>query len=190
MALPEVTHAAITGRSRIRHRRALLLLDFQDDFLNRNGRMPVADQQVQPVLSAARQAMINAAQDGDLVVAIANEFKRNTHISNFFRRHASIKGSPGSHWSSELPLGDIPYFPKWRRSAFVNPQFGSWLHDHHIGTVALAGLMAKACVTATAKDALARGLRVELISGAIACVSDKSRDLALARLARQGAVTI
>jgi nicotinamidase-related amidase len=185
-----MAHAAIRGGSRTRKTRVLLLLDFQDDFMNRNGRMPVADQQAKPVLSAARQAMINAAQAGDLVVAIGNEFKRNSYIPNFFRNFASIQGSPGSRWTSELPLGETPYFPKWRKSAFSNPEFHSWINEHHVGTVALAGLQAKACVTATAKDALARGLRVELISGAIACVSDKSRDRALAHLARRGAMRI
>lgn len=176
--------------SRAPLRRALLLLDFQEDFLNPNGRMPVAHQQVQPVLSRARQAMMDAARDGDLIVAIGNEFKRNDYLGNLFRRNASIEGSPGTRWASELPLRDIPYFSKWRKSAFVNPEFELWLHAHNVGTIALTGLQAKACVAATAKDAIARNLRVELISDAIACVSDKSRDRALAKLARRGALKI
>lgn len=171
-------------------RRALLLLDFQEDFLSPNGRLPVAQQQVKPVLVRTRQAILDAAREGDLVAAIGNEFKKNDCVTNLFRRNASIAGSPGSRWTSELPLGDIPYFPKWRRSAFANPEFESWLRDHHVDTIALTGLQAKACVAATAKDALARNLRVELISDAIACVSDKSRDRALARLARRGALKV
>src|SRR5579872_5202958 len=162
--------------SRAPLRRALLLLDFQEDFLSPNGRMPVAHQQVQPVLSRARQAMMDAARDGDLVVAVGNEFKRRNYLANFFRGNASIEGSRGSRWTAELPLGDIPYFSKWSKSAFVNPEFESWLHAHHVGTIALTGLQAKACVAATAKDALARHFWVELISDAIACVSGNSRD--------------
>jgi len=165
-------------------------LDFQEDFLSHNGRMPVAQHQVKPVLAMARQSMIDAARDGDFVAAIGNEFKRNAHFTNFLRRGASLEGSPGSRWTSELPLGAVPYFAKWSRSAFVNHEFASWLTENRVGTVALAGLQAKACIAATAKDALARHLRVELISSAIACVSDKSRERALARLSRRGAVII
>lgn len=171
-------------------RRALLLLDFQEDFLSPDGRMPVAEHQVTPVLSMARRAMMDAAQNGDFVAAIGNEFKRSAYITNIFRRYASLEGSLGSRWTLELPLEGVPYFPKWRRSAFVNHELVSWLNENRIGTLALAGLQAKACVTATAKDALARNLRVELISSAIACVSDNSRARALARLARRGAVVI
>lgn len=178
------------GKSHAPSQRVLLLLDFQDDFLRRDGRMPVAHHQVEPVLARARQAMTDAAREGDLVAAIGNEFKRNDHLANLFRRNASLEGSPGSRWTPELPLEGIPYFPKWSRSAFVNPQFESWLRDHHVGTISLAGLQARACVAATAKDAFARNLRVELISRAIACVSDESRARALARLVRRGAVEV
>ncbi len=168
-------------------KRALLLLDFQDDFLNPDGRLPVANQQVGPVLAAAHQAVTDAKRRGDLVVAVGNEFKPNDHLGNFFRRHASIARSAGSKWTADLPLAGIPYFPKWKSSAFTNPLFGSWLQSHGIETLAIAGLQARACVAATARDALARGLRVELLGDAIACISDKSRARALSGLARRGA---
>ena len=48
--------------------------------------------------------------------------------------------------------------------------------------------MARACVTATTKAAIERGFRVMLIEPAIACVSDRSRERALARLERKGAL--
>ena len=171
-------------------KRALLLLDFQDDFLNADGRLPVAGQQVGPVLAAARQAVIDARRRGDLVVAVGNEFKPNDHLGNFFRRYASISGSPGSRWTAELPLAGIPYFSKCKSSAFTNPLFGSWLQSHGIEILAIAGLQARACVAATARDAIARGLCVELLGDAIACVSDKSRARALSNLARRGAAIL
>ena len=49
-----------------------------------------------------------------------------------------------------------------------------------------SGLYARACVTATAKAALASGLRVTVLRDAVACSSDASREAALRRLFRRG----
>ncbi len=56
-----------------------------------------------------------------------------------------------------------------------------------MGTLSLAGLKAGACVSATAKDALARGYTVELNADAIACDSDASRRRSLRALQSRGA---
>lgn len=168
-------------------RRALLLIDFQDDFLHPQGRMPVCAAQVAPVLASAGQAVAEARQAGDAVLAIGNEFRAGDRLINLLRRGASIAGSPGARWTEALPLTGIQYFPKWASSAFVNPDLDAWLRAKGVGTLALSGLFAKACIAATCRDALARGYGVELVSDAIACGSDTSRDRALARLARKGA---
>jgi len=167
-------------------RRALVLIDFQNDFIEPTGRMPVDQGQVASVLQAARQAIGQAQSAGDVVVAIGNEFRPRDYLMNLLRRNASIAGSPGARWIRDLPLDGIPYFPKWASSAFVNPEFERWLRTEHVRTLRLAGLQAKACVTATAKDAMKRGYAVEVFDRAIACVSDRSRARALARLERQG----
>jgi nicotinamidase-related amidase len=167
-------------------RRALVLIDFQRDFIEPTGRMPVDQGQVSSVLNAARQAMSDAQRTGDPVVAIGNEFRPSDHLMNLLRRNASIAGSPGARWVQDLPLEGIPYFPKWASSAFVNPDFERWLQASNVRTLRLTGLQAKACVTATAKDAMRRSYAVEVFDPAIACVSDRSRARALARLERQG----
>ncbi len=171
-------------------RRALLMIDFQRDFLNSSGRMPVDRNQVSPVLSAAAKAMADARAAGDLIVAIGNEFRPGDLLMNLLRRYASIAGSEGARWSDKLPLEGTPYFPKWAESAFVNPELDRWLQAHGVKTLVLTGLMAKACVTATAKDALARGYEVQILADAVACKSDASRARALARLKARGAVLL
>jgi nicotinamidase-related amidase len=86
-----------------RVRRALLLIDFQDDFLEPDGRMPICRSQVAPVLAAAARAIEQARQAGDLVVAIGNEFRPDDRLMNLLRRHAAIAGSPGARWTNALP---------------------------------------------------------------------------------------
>ena len=166
---------------------ALLLIDFQSDFLDDVGRMPVARNQVSPVLEAAGKAVVAARAKGQLIVAIGNEFRRADWLMNIIRRRAAIEGEPGTRWDPRLPIEDGVYLPKWSSSAFTNPALVGLLKQHDIQTLLLTGLFARACVSATAKDALKAGFEVQIIGNAIACASDKSRATALSRLLRAGA---
>jgi len=167
-------------------KRALLLIDFQHDFLADDGRMPVDRRQVGPVIEATRGAIERAQGEGDLIVKVGNEFKSSDVIGNVFRRRAAIAGSSGSMWDPRIDAGDAVYISKWKSDAFCNPQLSELLEEHRIEQVCLTGLFARACVTATAKSAMARGLQVQLLVDAIACKSDGSRSAALARLASRG----
>jgi nicotinamidase-related amidase len=167
---------------------ALMLIDFQADFLADDGRMPVARAHVAPMIAAAADAVELFKRRGRPVVAIGNEFRRSDIVMNFFRRYASIEGSTGARWDDRVPLDGAKYFPKWGSSAFGNPELEPWLRANGVGALVIGGLMARACVTATTKAAIERGFRVMLIEPAIACVSDRSRERALARLERKGAL--
>jgi nicotinamidase-related amidase len=166
--------------------RALLLLDFQRDFLADDGRMPVAREHVAPVLAAARRAADRALLGGDLVVTVGNEFRRSDVIGNLLRRRAAIAGSPGTAWDDRIDVDGALYVPKAAGSAFTNPALSAELEARGIRHVTIAGLYAKGCVRATAQAALRRGLTVEVLGDAVACSSDRSRQRALARLTDRG----
>jgi len=167
---------------------ALMLIDFQADFLNDDGRMPVARAHVAPTIAAAARAVDLFRARGRPIAAIGNEFRRSDIAMNILRRYASVEGTPGARWDDRVPRDGAKYFPKWSGSAFGNPELEPWLRANGIGTLAIGGLMARACVTATTKDALTRGFKVMLIEPAIACFSDRSRARALARLEWKGAL--
>lgn len=166
--------------------RALLLLDFQRDFLADDGRMPVARHHVAPVLAAARRAADRALLGGDLVVTVGNEFRRSDVIGNLLRRRAAIAGSPGTAWDDRIDVDAALYVPKAAGSAFTNPALSAALEERGIRHVTIAGLYAKGCVRATAQAALRRGLTVSVLGDAVACSSDRSRERALARLTDRG----
>jgi nicotinamidase-related amidase len=169
-------------------RRALLLIDFQRDFLRESGRMPIAANQVEPVIDAANRAVLRARADGAPVIAIGNEFRRRDWLANLFRRFAALAGSDGARWDERVPREGVRYFAKWRGSAFCNADLDRFLREENVGDIDLAGLYASACVSATARDALKRGYRVAVLSDAVADQSDAARDRALRRLERRGAV--
>jgi nicotinamidase-related amidase len=178
----------VAGAQSSRGRRALLLIDFQRDFLADDGRMPVARHQVTGVLVATRMAIDRAQAGGDLVVRIGNEFRPRDRIGNLLRHHAALAGTSGTEWDAraEVSGADSHYLAKWKGSAFCNPELGDLLAREAVTDVVLCGLYARACVTATAKAALARGLQVTVLRDAVACRSDGSREAALHRLARTG----
>jgi nicotinamidase-related amidase len=167
-------------------RKALLLIDFQCDFLAESGRMPVARHQIEPVIAAANKAVVDANTNGADVVAIGNEFSPSDRLMNLVRRGAAIAGSSGARWDARVPIAGATYFPKWRSDAFCNPALSRFLQERGIGEVILAGLFARACVTATAKGALARGLKVSILRDAVADASNRAREAALNHLARCG----
>ncbi|MGH9054815.1 MAG: cysteine hydrolase family protein [Acidimicrobiales bacterium] len=166
--------------------RALLLIDFQYDFLAADGRMPVDRGQVEPVVAAARIAIAQARDAGDLIIRIGNEFRTRDLIGNALRHRAALAGSSGSIWDSRVDAAGSVYLPKWKGSAFCNPELLRILKLAKVEEVYIAGLFAGACVTATARAAKAQGLSVRVLVDAIACKTDVSRSKALARLASNG----
>jgi nicotinamidase-related amidase len=164
-----------------------MLIDFQSDFLDDDGRMPVARNHVEPAIGAAAAATRLYQERGQPVLAIGNQFRRRDYMMNLLRRYAALEGSPGAQWDSRLPLDEITFFAKWETSAFCNPELATWLTNRSIRTLVICGLMARACVSATATEAMQRGFKVILFGPAIACASDRSRARALKRLERKGA---
>lgn len=167
-------------------RQALLLIDFQDDFLSDDGRMPVARDQVEPVLAATRAAITQAQARGDLVVQIGNEFRPRDLVGNLMRRGAAVSGRRGTRWDPRFAAPGAVYVAKWKSDAFCNPALEELLREQHIQDVILAGLYARACVAATARAALSRGFRAHVLGDAVACRSGTSREAALGRLHRRG----
>jgi nicotinamidase-related amidase len=167
-------------------RRALLLIDFQKDFLEPAGRMPVDPSQVEPAINAAQNAVEEARSNGNVIVKIGNEFPSSDVFGNFFRRHAALRGTDGAAWDERIDPPEAMYVPKWKSSAFCNPDLAILLSEHQIDELLLAGLFAKACVSATAKAASKRGFRVQVIADGTACTNEKTRKDALAKLRRSG----
>src|SRR5579885_2931539 len=118
---------------------ALLLIDFQEDFLAPSGRMPVDQDQVQPAIAAAQDAVDEAQRNGDLIVKVGNEFRPSSVIGNFFRHHAAMKGSPGATWDARVDPAGATYLPKWKSDAFCNPDLATLLEQADVGQVRLAG---------------------------------------------------
>ena len=172
-------------------RSALLLVDFQRDFFGDDGRMPISRKHVEPLILQTTLAISAARAHGVPIVAIGNEFQPHDWLMNMMRRNAAIAGSKGAAWDEQrVAAHGAPYFSKTRGDAFSNERLRQHLAALGIEEVVLAGLMAKACIAATARGAIAAGLRVRVLEGAVADASDRAKAHALRRLAAIAGVRI
>jgi len=88
----EKNRNTFTGASASEHP-ALMLIDFQVDFLADDGRMPVDRNQVLSVLAATPFAMEAAHTARDQIIAVGNEFRRSDYLMNLLPGGASVEGS-------------------------------------------------------------------------------------------------
>ena len=168
---------------------AVLLVDLQVDFLRDEGRLPVPQSFVPPLLECAEAVVTEARQAGVPVVHIVNAFPRWS-VGNLFRKFAAIQGSPGAAIDDRVPRGDDePVFTKARSDAFSNAQLESWIHQHAIERLLVLGVYADACVRRTAEGALRRGIAVTVPRVGVASRSTAAVDRGLRAIRRAGGTT-
>ncbi|MBO9541097.1 cysteine hydrolase [bacterium] len=171
-------------------RTALLLLDYQLDFLSEAARLPVGRDQVEELLEASNELVRRARSEGWEVVTIGNAFRRHDVIGNLFRRGAAVAGSPGCALDPRLRAEGAAFFEKWRGSALTNPALIAHLAERQIATLVIAGVFTAGCVKATALDAARRGYQVVVPRNAVADKSKAVSDRACVFLERRGVQVI
>lgn len=166
---------------------ALMLCDLQRSFLQPSGAMPVARDEVEPLIRAVN-AMIDAAHDQVVpVIYIRDEYSPFQLIGNLLRHYAALRYEAGSAFDPRVNSTAGVCFSKQSSDAFSNDAFESYLLTAGIGRLVIAGVFAERCVLETAESASARGYKVTVINNAVASSSDGTRDTALRQLKDAGA---
>ena len=165
---------------------ALVLLDYQVDYLSTNGRMPVARDQVGDLIKATNK-MIAAMQQRPMpVIYTVNEFCPFEPVSDLGQNFSALRFEPGSTLDKRINyLGGV-YFSSDDWNAFANPQFDEHLQLIGAGHLVLAGTYPERSVLATAREAKRRGYAVTVISDAVASSDAQRRDAALQELKQAG----
>lgn len=167
---------------------ALLVLDLQRDLLEADGRMPVSQAQVGPLLETATALHASARAQGLPIIRVENVYTP-ADVGNLFRNNATIRGTPGAAWDSRAPGDADAVFEKEAPDAFTNPAFDEALRARQVDHLVVTGVYADGCVTWTSRGALNRGYRVTLLRDGVAAGSDQAREAALEALKAEG-VTI
>jgi nicotinamidase/pyrazinamidase len=180
--------------------RALLIVDVQNDFCEGGSLAVAGGAAVASAISAYLAAPEGAGYDHvvatqDYHVDPGDHFSATPDFAASWPPHC-VAGTPGARFHPRLDTSRIEaVFRKGERSAAYSgfegeddqgQPLGEWLADRGVTAVDVAGIATDYCVLATAKDAVAAGLRTRVLVGLTAGVSaDTTRD-ALAQLRAAG----
>jgi nicotinamidase-related amidase len=166
---------------------ALMMVDYQRDFLQADGRMPIAQDQTAAVIKAANVLIAAARAHLIPVIYIKDEFTPWVLIGNMSRDFAAMRYQPGAELDPRIDGTAGMYFAKEHASAFSNSAVEPQLKQLGCGHIVIAGVYADRSVMRTARDAIERGYSVTVISDAVGAASDEARDAALKDLKAAGA---
>lgn len=139
------------------NRRALIVIDVQNEYVT--GNLPIEFPDIHLSLSNIGRAM-DAAKDAGIPIIVVQQFApAGSPVfapgSNGWELHEVVRSRTWDH-----------YFEKKLPSAFAGTNLASWLSEHQIDTLAVAGYMTHNCVDSTIKHTFHAGLAVEFLSDA------------------------
>jgi nicotinamidase-related amidase len=166
---------------------AVMLIGYQGDYLEANGRLPVAQDQAELMIEATNAVVAAARRNAVGVFYIVDEASPFAFFSNHYRNQATPTLWGGSQLDERADVFAGPAFTKQRRDAFSNLALEPWLNEQNIGRLVVGGAFAERSVISTVKTALHLGYKVTVIGDAVAGASAKWRDQTLTSLKNAGA---
>jgi len=161
--------------------KAVLVIDVQEDYTGITAKPPFPYKDSQKLISTVN-AIVEAASGRNIqIIYIRQELAGflGKLLSNLFGGGTAIKGNPGTEIDHRVVILSRHIFPKPKSDAFSNPQFEHFLIEHHINELYLIGLDAAGCVHMTARGALNRGYKVNIITDSIVLQEEDKWDALL-----------
>lgn len=175
--------------SYLKPRRALLVVDIQEDFTGeQNGKAPLFPESGE-FLRLANRVIEGAVKEDMLVVYIGHEWPDNM-MSRVLGRGRAVSGSEGAKFDSRLTVVSSHYFAKCRADAFSNRQLEELLVENQVDEIFIMGLDAAYCVYRTAQGALNRDYKVHIVDDAILTVTKKTRQELVEKYRKAGITTV
>ena len=156
----------------------LLVIDIQDCFLKK-----VADSTRNQLLAEVNAIIQQANPDKVIYV---QSILRTLSIT---KKGFQIDTVPDLDFAKGLSIVNHTIFTKTKPNAFTNAQFSAYLKEHKVKDIAIVGLMAEHCVSATASGGLDLDYQMYIIPGAILGKSLKTKAKVIRKLQQKG-VTI
>lgn len=138
-------------------RRALIVIDVQNEYVTGNLRIEYPD--VQLSLANIARAMDAAKAAGLPVVVVQHLYPEGAPVF--------ARGSEGADLHPLVASRQWDYLvEKSLASSFAGTGLGPWLREHGIDTLSIVGYMTHNCDDATARQAMHEGRKVELLHDA------------------------
>jgi nicotinamidase-related amidase len=165
--------------------KALLVVDMQIDYIDKNGKFPIEKNQIDGLIEIVNSIIDDFHGNNYQVIYLRNIFRKND-IKNIFRNFAVIEGTSGAKIDPRINVVSGDIFDKYTVSAFSNKRFESFLIKNQINELYVCGVMADECVYETALSAFNRGYIVNYYSNAVGSSSVKNIENAIEKLRNKG----
>lgn len=154
-------------------KKALLVIDAQDDFIGEQRSKKKFDYEndIDELIDNINDTIKCYADSNCEVIYIAHVIP-SSYINKKFIGYG-ISGSKGAKISEKIKIVSENYFEKQTQNAFKNNNLIRFIKDNNIDEVEIVGCDACNAVSATAKGAIELGLKVSVMSSAIATINEE-----------------
>jgi nicotinamidase/pyrazinamidase len=151
-------------------RRALVVLDLQEDYTGTEARPPFPYAGSAALIERINHLAKRASGAGAEVVYVRQVFDRplSKVVSHVLLGSTVLEGSRGAEFDQRLRFASSNRFEKPFADAFSSDAFDAFLAAHGIGELVLVGLDGAGCVDKTARGARNRGLAVTIVEPLVA----------------------
>ena len=170
-------------------KKAILVIDIQNDFTGQNAKMPVDSNQATQMITNLNRIIDKSKELNLTVVYIGNEYSK-FDILNIFRNFAALKGTDGIKMDNRLHIATENYFSKQKGNAFSNPELDKFLKGKNISEVFIGGLYAEACIYGTTKGAIRNNYLTTILTDCIATKTEAKRNKMIEKYEKLGAKTM
>lgn len=146
-------------------KQALLVIDMQNDFLWEQRKPQFSYKDVDGLVARVNGAIRQYQTNGAEIVYIA-QIVQNIWTNRLLFGFA-LRGTEGAKLYSKLEVTSRHYFEKSLPSAFSSKAFAAFMDAGQYDSVAICGIDEGGCVSATAKAAAKRGLKVTMLTDCV-----------------------
>ncbi|MBP7737769.1 MAG: cysteine hydrolase [Spirochaetes bacterium] len=147
--------------------KALLVIDIQEDFSGPHSKTYAAGD-AEAAIAAVNSVIDRAERAQWTIVYIRHEFSGfMACLSRIFMGGKATQASPGIVMDKRVAVRTKNEFIKHRGDSFSNPGLDAFLRKNSVNELVIVGLDAEYCVHNTARGALNRGYKVNIVRDAI-----------------------
>ena len=149
--------------------KALLVIDIQEDTTGTTA-LPLSPYKgKEEYIARLNKVIEDASMKNILIIYIKQEFDGlwGKTLSRAVFCGSDIKGQSGTKVDKRIAMLSNYKFSKPQGDSFANPMLNEFLTGHRVNELYLAGLDPEFCIYATARGALNRGYKVNVITDAI-----------------------
>lgn len=163
-------------------RKALLVIDMLNDFVKKNGALPVPD--AERIVEPLSKILQKFREKGQTVVYICDNHLPDDKEFEVWGAHA-VRGTWGAEVIDELkPEAGEPIVYKRRFSGFFGTDLDLILREKKIEEVVVTGVLTNICVLYTASDAYQRGYKVTVVEDCVQAADPDMHSFALKQLSQ------